>query len=341
MSRISAFALVAALAVTGCGLKELDSKQEARFTASLGNIGKSVAAIKTTGKRYGGRQNTAANPLQRPEVRELVSAICATGTTGGERDQDVEEIVDKMEKSVFAGDCKMPMEFPGQDAGKDMKEVRFAINGENCPLSLDFSLKPTGKPESMSAEFSIKYAVKDEAILAITDISGMEMTGSMSVSSSGASTQPGAMPSGPVSTSVEVDLKGTIHSQKEGDLHPYLKMSVSQEINVSGTSITGSQEMDLALGMEFKDFTGELTAKVSVSSGSQPSVEFALNGKEITPQKFQSLIVSAGLGDYISTPKTDAKPGQEEVDEDEKKEKSEKKRRPTSPKQPEETPEEE
>lgn len=302
MSRFSLFALAAALVATGCGLKELDAQQEARFTTSLGHVGKSVAAIQTTGKRYGGRQNNAANPLQRPEVRELVTALCAAGTTGGERDQDVEEIVDKMEKSVFAGDCKMPMDFPTKDAGKDLQEVRFSIEGEKCPMSLDFSMKPTGTPESMSAEFSIKYAVKDEDILAVTDIRGMEMTGTMSVSTSGVPAEGSTSMPSSFSMEMELDMKGTIHSQKEGDLNPYIKMSGSQEMNVSGTNVSASQDMEMTLGLEFKDFTGELTATISASNGSEPSVEYALNGKEITPQKFKSLMGKAGLDQMFTTP---------------------------------------
>lgn len=311
MSRISAFALVTAVLATGCGLKELDSQQEARFTGSLSRVGKSVAAIQTTGKRYGGRQSNAANPMQRPEVRELVSSLCATGTTGGERDQDVEEIVEKMEQSVFSGECKMPMDFPTKSAGKDMQEVRFSIEGEKCPMNLEFGLKPSGKANDMSAEFTLKYTVKDEAILAVTDISGMEMTGSMTMSSDMPTTAPkaGEMPSG--SMSMSVDMKGTIQSQKEGELHPYIKVSGSQDFG--GTSM--SMDMDLTLGLEFKDFTGELTAKVSATNGGEPSMEFALNGKEITPQKFQSLIGSAGLGDYMSLPETKNTPKDENAPE--------------------------
>ncbi len=319
MVRFSLFAAAATLIATGCGLKELTPAQEARFTGSLGNVGTSIAAIQTTGQRYGGRQsqdNAKANPLQRPEVRTLVASLCA-GRTGGEHNEDVDEIVDRMEKSVSAGDCEIPMDFPTEGAGKDLKEVHFSIEGENCPLTLELSLKPTGKPNDLTAEFSLRYAVRDEAILQITDIDRMEMTGSMSVSTSGldaTTVDKDSIASGPFSSTVEMEMKGTIHSQKEGELTPYLKLYASNEMDPAVPSF--SSETEMTLGMQFNDFTGELTMNVSASSSGQPSEEYALNGKEISKRKFQELMATAGLN-KMSDQKQSSPLPEDEFSEDE------------------------
>src|SRR4051812_43543693 len=89
-----AFAIATILLLTGCGssTKDLGPQEQYRFANALQNLARVSSVIYTTSVNHAG--------------------VSRTSNTGGQRDQDVDEMIGRMERAVTAGRCNISEALP-------------------------------------------------------------------------------------------------------------------------------------------------------------------------------------------------------------------------------------
>jgi hypothetical protein len=293
---IAPAAIIICTFLMGCGtsIQSLDKQQQYRFSNMMGNAGKIMASVQVTGQRHGGRTNLAGN-------------------TGGDKDQDTEELVSLIDRAVQRGDCKMPRVFP-TDLGfptADLKNPKtpaihnaeFVIEGAKCPIAVKFQMIAKGDAKYAQGNYEMKYEVVDKAAKGIVDLDKMELSGQITLAVSGGARDAGSVTSGnpevtqplantanPFSVVTKWTMEGDFRSVTEGNVHASLKMD-SDVKTTPPTAVASNVEFSMALG--FKDFRGELRA-TSRSSEKGMEQEFYLNTQKLTAEEFTKVFPFKG-----------------------------------------------
>lgn len=262
---IATVGIVISFILLGCGssIQTIDKQQQYRFSNMVANIGKIMTAVQSTGQRHGGK-----NPL--------------AGNTGGDRDQDTEELVAAIEKGMSRGECKVPHAFPA-DLGfptSDLKapkipalhNAEFVIEGAGCPITVRFQMIAKGDGKYSQGNYEMKYEAVDPAVKGILDLNKVEMSGQITMTTAG-------------TLATKWTMEGDFRSGTEGSVHASLKMD--SELKASPPA-PQSSKVEFSLGLGFKDFRGELRAN-SQAGDKGVNQEIYLNTQKLTAEEFAKL----------------------------------------------------
>ncbi|MBY0371140.1 hypothetical protein K2X33_10670, partial [bacterium] len=157
--------------VTSLQLSPLSAKQTDQFLNTLGDIGMALSVASVA--KPGG-----------------FAAACPPGSTACDtttQDQDADEMASLLLTSIQIGDCDVPRPLPsdlnlptlrnGMILRTKLQEVDFRIQGDQCPIRLEFHSKASGDPLNGQVTYSLVYEVRDPKMRDIGKISRATLTG--------------------------------------------------------------------------------------------------------------------------------------------------------------------
>ncbi len=261
------FFFLAVLAGCGSNVRTQSGSQQDKFVSTLLNVGKLVASLQIAGQRHGGNTQVASGPN--------------ASVTGGELDQDVEEMSALMDKATSAGKCQVPNIYPfdlflaGPGAkfieAPPVQDVEFIVTGPECPVALDFKLK--AQPEGLATKLSytLHYEARTQEIRDILDIDKIDVQGTLILQTQG----------------FEMDAKwnqqGSIHSATLGKIGCEVKMFLKALSTEEGVA-SASSEYEFAL--KFADYTGKLQSALRAGNGKLEE-EYFLDSEKLTADQFK------------------------------------------------------
>jgi hypothetical protein len=268
---------LAALALMGCGksLTPMTPEQKSRFVDTLGHVGNVSSGIGSA--RSGHGNGFAPLAAVAPWLAASPSPSPAVPT-----DSERQQLANQLAAAIQSGQCResdnMPSEFSGLSS---FRSLSFTIGGDHCPIQFGLTASASGSPQDASGQFAVTYRVTDDTFRAIADIDSMSLNGSLEAHSDQGS------------QSGKFSLDGSLHSRKEGDLKLYL--NGDGEMSRDGFQQAGDAEV--AFGIQFSDFTGEIKVKASGSSpGSNGSnLTYYVNDQEVDSNEFQTYVTALNL----------------------------------------------
>ena len=269
-----AFVITAALfllAACGSDLKPLNDTQKGilRDTAtSVSRVGHSATDLKSSTK--------AATP-------NVQDATSATGTAP----QGQDAIEKEMLQSLSGEKCQptLPdLSNLAKGAAAFPLDLKFGMNGSSCPALINAEAKLNGSIQDLTADFSLSYQVQPQAkfYLNFNDVSALDLvgTGAFSLGLDGQS----------LKAEVHVNTRGTITSQKEGQIKTWIVGGFTQSEDSSGNQ---SQTGKLTADFWYPNFRAELVANFGSGNNGQPDI--TLNGEPITWDEFMTYFGADGL----------------------------------------------
>jgi hypothetical protein len=273
----------AVLLVTACGsnLKELSVEEKERFQSTLATIGNSTSALTALASKQPGSETS--------DITTRVFESMAAGTSPSRESQ---EMARQLERAVASKECEIVSTMPknvGSGKSVKLKDARFIVKGVTCPISVDLKMTADGTEKEGSAKFNLRYEIKEAQFKKLAQIDSVEIQGSINFAANIPTDAQGEM-----SMRMNVDLNGNFHSDAEKDFKTYLRGNYTMNGNAKQNRISGGAEF--ALGVEFKDFTGELktVASINTSAGKIESKYF-VNRKEITETEMQEWMKATNL----------------------------------------------
>ncbi|MGE0616950.1 MAG: hypothetical protein AB7P04_15065, partial [Bacteriovoracia bacterium] len=153
--------------------------------------------------------------------------------------------------------------------------LKVKFGGKSCPVSMDWALDINGKANgdggSADIAFRCNYSVKDEEFRKLNDVDSIALSGTGKAEGKGDSAK------------MNLEAKGTIHSQTKGNLNVELKVNASQNGN--------SVEVENIVSLKYPDFTAELKTK---TNGKE--TEYFVNDEKVTEQEFQRIARGGAAG---------------------------------------------
>jgi hypothetical protein len=151
------------------------------------------------------------------------------------------------------------------------------INGPSCPIMLSLSLAIKMEPNGGNGTFKCEYEVRDASYSALNDVNGMNIEGAMDFQSSSNGDGSG-----------KVDIKGKIHSQKNGDVQISLK--------ADGSGNKKAQKGSATARFDFAKFSLEL--KQTHENGKDV---FSINDEEVSKEEFYKAFGKNELTNSLGT----------------------------------------
>jgi hypothetical protein len=217
--------------VTGCGKSALTDAQLATFK----EVQSSTNKVVTSGQKAQASKSGSALALAAGDTDEFASRISS------------------------ASDCDFPQpDMSGMSSSSAKMNIK--ITGDKCPINMEIGISVSGT----NATFRMFFEIKDEELAALSDVTKMDLAGTISANSSG--------------TSASGVIEGNVHSKKHG--------VIPVTMTVEGDESSNRVEMSY----KFADFTAVL--EMETSGG---ETKYRLNGQELSAQEFQELSASGGL----------------------------------------------
>lgn len=276
-----ALSLIASTSLlSGCGQKELTPEQSKQFMGTLGNLSKGFVVVQAVSQQMA--ESTAQVPAEN-FFRNMVTAFASS--TGGKRDQDAEEMAARLQKAVKDKSCRIPVRMKGfNEAVNASESFEFSIKGKGCPIDLSFKAKAEIKGDGeRGIEFALHYTLNDKDLEELVDIKSWNLKGNLTVKAevkSDSTTDPR------VAMTLKGELDGELSSVVDGELKSYVRISGEQVLTKDGVE---SGKRELAVGIGYKDFTGEMKSVTEVIEGAEQKTRQFLNGKEMSEEEFEKI----------------------------------------------------
>lgn len=227
--------------LSGCGGgAKLTEEQKAKFKELQKNTGSVISSAKSA---------------------QSGKSALAVGDSGS--------LESRIQAKINSGACTMQTPSAESLKSSGIQTVNVKMEGANCPIVMDIGI--TGNQSG--GQVKIYFEIKDEELKQLSDVTQMDLSGSISVSGKGGSGR----------------LTGYIQSKKFGRVG--LSMDISGNDSSANIDVTYS----------FADFDVKIGIQASADG-----VKFKLNGSDISQEELQQLMEGGGLvpGMQNATPST-------------------------------------
>jgi hypothetical protein len=195
-------------------------------------------------------------------------------------------MVERLQRGIQSHDCLYHEQKPPTlTDGKEPKQahLRISLDGGRCPVAMDLRFSFNygdliGAKEEMTKRLDVRYQVRDRDFRRWNDVDGFHLSGRNVFKvdlSAGASGRMDAI----------FDMKGSIHSQADGDL-PW---TVAGEVEAEGPRYVGN----LRIAIGFRGLSMELREDFKKQSRGW-SYRYFLNGEELSHEEFSSYLSGGG-----------------------------------------------
>lgn len=159
------------------------------------------------------------------------------------------------------------------------KNVVVKVDGDNCGLTMDMQMNTSlVDDKGVDATFKIFFEIKDADLLALSDVSKMDLSGHFKVSAA----------------LIDIKLTGYIDSKKNG--------KVTMNITGSGNAQSGGS---FAISYKAKTFD----VNVEMKQSSDGKVAMSINGKSASAQEVNDLLGSLIPGTDTNAPEGESATG--------------------------------
>ena len=168
-------------------------------------------------------------------------------------------------------DCNVQQPAPND------KNITVKVDGPNCGISIDMSVNQSADGNPVDAKFKIAFEIKDADLLALSDVSKMDLSGYMKLTDSVA----------------DAKITGYLTSKKHG--------RVDVNMTVNGSAQTGG-----VFSIRYKAKSFDVNVEMKQDSGGK--VTLSINGKSATAQEINDLFNNDGMipGTSIKAPESNS-----------------------------------
>jgi hypothetical protein len=247
----------------------MSAAQKERFRQTLGDVGNVTTGLGSVLSTN--RPSTAASPLF--AAVPWLKASSSTEIGNSER----EAVAQELGTAIQSGKCTQTGDLSGGLSSlASMSSLSVSVQGDSCPIQFGLKLSASGDTQNGSAQFQLNYRVSDDAFRSLAVIDVVSLNGSVELHSNTGSADG------------KVAFNGSLHSQKEGSLTLYI--NADGQMSSNGAAVQGNGE--LAFGIQFPDFTGELKVKIDGASlgSSGGGISYYLNDQQVDQSEFQTYL---------------------------------------------------
>ncbi|MGZ3689177.1 MAG: hypothetical protein ACXWPM_02610 [Bdellovibrionota bacterium] len=270
------------MSFSGCGknLPALSADQKAVVKDTMTAVGRTSAAPQGVQSSVTPSTTSAAQISgQSLSVLSLIASRASTASTSS--DSSLLSMQSSLTDDFKNNTCSIQSSGSAtggvgiSSSGSPSGSYSMKVAGDKCPISMNLNLAVSGSSGNASVALTWDYAVSDPAFRALNDVDSIHLGGSVNLSLSSSQ------------VNGSVDIKGKVHSQKQGDIN------IIESGSVSANSGGGSGDIDVDL------IYPKFEADFRIHTDGSTTVYY-LNNQEITASDFQNYLGSSGINSSLN-----------------------------------------